>query len=476
MNKLRLPFLFWLLLTLMSCGDKVAKDKVDELPRIFPDYIDVTIPRNIAPMNFEIIGAKRIQAILTNNKGISVRVSGKNHVDIPDLKWKSLIAEGGDLEVEVSAWTEDHPDGVTYNPFIMHISMDEIDPWIAYRLIIPGYEGWYKMGLYERNLTNFETKPIVVNSQNNMGCMNCHSFAQYKPDNFMFHGRGKGGGTIICHDGKIEKVDIKAFEPHKPGSYNYWHPSGKYIAFSSNSTHQSFYSHSRDKIEVYDLWSDIIIYDVTNHQVLTDERFNDTINWETFPNFSPDGKWLYFSTAKPVVMPKEFSKLHYSLIRVPFNEKDGKLGAEIDTMYNADSQGGSALLPRISPDGRYLLYTWGECGAFHIYHKEADLKMIDLVTGDSIDTSPINSSDVESYHAWNSTGRWVILSSKRVDTRYTRVFLAHWDGKKFGKSFLLPQRDPEYNTQLMFSYNIPEFILEPVEIPKDQLAGFFKLK
>ena len=464
------------LVLLTSCGSKSAKEKLNELPLIFPDYTDVTIPKNIAPLNFEIIGASHIQARLTNEKGFSIKVSGKNYVDIPEKDWKSLIAEGGDVQVEVSVWTDEHPDGAMYKPFTLHVSQDEIDPWIAYRFIPPGYEGWHRMGIYERNLTSFETRPIVENSQNNRGCINCHSFAKYKPDDFMFHARGEGGGTIICHKGKIEKVDIKSYAPHKHGSYNYWHPTGRFIAFSSNFTRQSFYGHSRDKIEVYDLGSDIIIYDVDKHEVLTDERFNDSINWETFPCFSPDGKWLYFSTAKGTIMPKEFDRLHYSLVRVPFNEEDGSLGEEIDTIYSAGVQGGSVLMPRISPDGRYLMYTWAECGAFHMYHKEADLRMIDLETGDSIDTSPLNSNDVESHHAWSSSGRWVMWSSKRVDTRYTRVFFAHWNGKEFSKAFLLPQRDPEYNTQLMNSYNIPEFMLEPVDIPKDQLADFFKLK
>ena len=473
--------LYWLgiicgLVALTSCGVKSAKERLDEEPPVFPDYTDVTVPKNIAPLNFEILGARRIQAILTNQKGTELKVSGKRYVDIPLKGWRKLMADGGDIRVEVSAWTEEHPEGASYLPFTLHVSQDEIDDWIAYRFIPPGYEGWDKMGIYERNLTNFDTRPIVENSQNNNGCLNCHSFARYKPDDFMFHARGEGGGTIVCHNGKIEKVDIKSMGPRKHGSYNYWHPSGRFIAFSSNATHQSFYSHSRDKIEVYDLGSDMIIYDVEKHDVLADARFNDSINWETFPCFSPDGKWLYFSTGKGVMMPKEFDKLHYSLIRVPFDEKDGSLGAEIDTIYNAEVEGGSVLMPRISPDGRYLMYTWAECGAFHLYHKEADLRMIDLETGYSIDTSPLNSNDVESHHAWSSTGRWVMLSSKRVDTRYTRVFLSHWDGKEFSKAFLLPQRDPEYNTQLMFSYNIPEFMLEPVDIPKDQLADFFKLK
>ena len=148
-------------------------------------------------------------------------------------------------------------------------------------------------------------------------------------------------------DGKMKKVDIKAMSKGRHGSYNIWHPSRKYIAFSSNSTHQSFYGQSKNKIEVYDLWSDLIVYDIDNEQVLQDERFTDSLNLEMFPSFSPDGKWLYFSTAKPVKMPMETDKLHYSIVRVPFDETTGELGA-LDTVYSAHSQGGTAMMPRLT--------------------------------------------------------------------------------------------------------------------------------
>lgn len=305
-----------------------------------------------------------------------------------------------------------------------------------------------------------------------MGCVNCHSFADYSPSHFMFHARGEGGGTILYDNGRLEKSTIKR-DVAKGASYGYWHPSGKYIAFSANATRQNFYGHSRDKLEVYDIESDLFVYDVGQKEIIADSRLNDSLNWETFPSFSPDGKTLYFCTAKPVKMPMEYDKLHYSIVKINFNS-DGSLGETIDTLYNANTQGGSALLPRISPDGRYLLFTWAECGAFHIHHKEADLKLLDLNTNQLIPTDELNSRDVESYHSWASNGKWIIFSSKRVDTRYTRLFMAHWDGSKFGKPFMLPQKEPDDNVQLLYSYNIPEFLKEPVRFNKDALAKQFE--
>ena len=465
-----LQLLLWGLFA--ACGSREAKDSVDALPEIFPDYVGVTIPRNIAPLNFCVRGATHIEASLIGCRGHRVQVHGTDHVEFPIGKWHSLLEGEDSLRVSVSVWSDDKPEGIRYKDFAIHIA-DSIDPWIAYRLIPPGYEGWNRMGIYQRDLASFDVEPIVENSQNNNGCVNCHSFANYDPRNFTFHARGKNGGTIVIRNGQMSKVDIKSMGNGRHGSYNIWHPSTRYIAFSSNATHQSFYGQSQDKIEVYDLWSDLIVYDIDKGRVLTDERFTDTLSLEIFPTFSPDGKWLYFSTAHPVRMPMEVDKLHYSIVRVPFNESDGSLG-EIDTVYSAHDRGGTALMPRISPDGRYMLFSLAECGAFNLYHNESDLQMMDLSTGQMVDTEVINSPRMESYHAWSSNGKWILYSTKKFDGRYTRLMMAYWDGTRFHKPFLLPQQNPEDNTTLLMAYNIPEFIKRPVILSRDGLARLFQ--
>ncbi len=469
------------LLALGSCnGWQEPAEKADAMPPIFPDYTEVTVPRNIAPLNFEIAGATHIQALLKAGN-TEIKVCGERFIDIDTDDWRSLIdaalQAGGKIEVTASAWTEAHPNGVAYKPFCLYVSPDEVDRYVAYRLIPPSYELWCKMGIYQRDLESFDETAIIENTQNNTGCVNCHSFANYDAtQGMMFHARGQGGGTIVSQHGQTEKIALEKIGPQLSGTYPMWHTSGNYIAFSSNSTRQSFYAHSRDKIEVYDQRSDLMIYDVKHKQVLTDERFTDSLNWETFPAFSPDGKYLYFCTAKAVKMPHEYNDLRYSIVRVPFDEKTGSLGPQTDTIYSASRQGGSVSFPRISPDGRYMLFTWADCATFPIHHKEADLKMIDLSahgSGTLIDVSVLNSNDVDSYHSWGSQGKWVVLSSKRVDGRYTRLFLSHWDGKRFSKPMLLPQRDPQHNMQRMYSYNIPEFIKAPVDLNRDELADMF---
>lgn len=169
----------------------------------------------------------------------------------------------------------------------------------------------------------------------------------------------------------------------------------------------------------------------------------------------------------------ENEKLHYSIVRVPFDEVTGKLG-DVDTIYSSYERGGTAMMPRITPDGRFMLFSLSDGGAFNLYHTESDLQMMDLQTRELLPTDILNSSRSESYHAWSSNGKWMMYMTKRFDGRYSRLMLAYWDGTKFHKPFLLPQQNPEENTLLMMAYNIPEFIKAPVVVSKDELAEFFK--
>ena len=95
--------------------------------------------------------------------------------------------------------------------------------------------------------------------------------------------------------------------------------------------------------------------------------------------------------------------------------------------------------------------------------------MIDLSTGENVDIAVWNTPDqAESYHNWSSNGRWVVFGSRRLDGRFTRLFIAHMgaDGTPC-KPFLLPQEDPREHEWRLKSFNVPEFITGKVELPKD---------
>lgn len=456
-----------LLALFMSCSDAVqVSNKLDETPSISPDYTDVTIPANIAPLNFSLTDeCEDARAVFSaNSQTIDVGLKGSQFL-IPPSKWKKLLQSATGNAVDVTVQVKNNGQWTEYAPFKMYVANEPVDPYIAYRLIAPGYTLWNKMGLYQRNLENYTETPIIENKMSGRNCVNCHSFCMQNPDKMLFHMRETYPGTILVDGDKIEKLNTKTEQTISSLVYPSWHPSGKYVAFSVNNTKQGFHMNDRNRIEVFDEASDVVVYDVEKHEVVTSAKLFSKNAFETFPTFSPDGKMLYFCTAGARPIPKEFSEIKYSLCSIAFDPDSRSFGSVVDTLYNANTAGQSASFPRVSPDGRYLMFTLSGYGNFSIWHKDADLYMADLATGKSVAMDALNSDDVESYHSWSSNSRWVIFSSRRIDGLYTRPYITYIDKQgNAGKPFLLPQKDTDFYDRFMMSYNIPEFITGKVKV------------
>jgi dipeptidyl aminopeptidase/acylaminoacyl peptidase len=313
-------------------------------------------------------------------------------------------------------------------------------------------------------------------------CINCHNYQQYNPERMLFHARQNLGGTIVAYDGKIRKINMKNDSILSAGVYPTWHPELPLVVFSTNLTHQAFHVSSPNKIEVYDTSSDLIAYDVTRNEVTNIE--NDPDELEVFPYWAPDGKSVYYSSAHfeypdsttnhVYEYVKRYNKVRYNIYRKSFDPATMTFGSR-ELVFAADSLGKSATLPRISPDGRFLLFTMATYGVFHIWHHDADLWMIDLQTLKARPARELNSKDTESYHSWSSNGRWVVFSSRRDDGDYTRPFIAHIDENGKGtKPFELPCADPDYHRQFVKCYNIPEFMKGPVTVRPQTFADVLK--
>ena len=270
--------LFW-----CACDKKMPQSQVEELPPVFPDYIGVTVPANIAPLNFGIKDATDMRVAFSCEGTTLLEINGDDYIDIPLSEWKELLSKcrGKDVDVSVSAWNQEHPDGIRYRDFTIHIDDSEIDDYVAYRLIPPGYVGWNKMAIMQRHLSTFEETPIITNNENEGGCINCHNFCKGDPKRYMLHARNKGGGTIVVKDGIMTKRNIAMGSQN--ATYPNWHPGGRYIAFSVNDVHQSFYSHCTQKIEVFDFSSDLVIYDSDKDSIIEDCRFTDTLSLDSRP-------------------------------------------------------------------------------------------------------------------------------------------------------------------------------------------------
>lgn len=462
-------------LIVAGCVPKVDEPASDAAEAaIFPDYKEVTVPPNIAPLNFsfENIDKKGVAVFENSGERLTLR-SKKGEFHIPENDWHRIASAGHEIKVTLANY--EGRKLVTLKPFHILISEDKIDPYVAYRLIAPGYETWNKIGLYQRCLENFSETPIITNDKTDRNCMNCHSFKGRDPGTMMFHMRATNGGTYVWKDGSIEKLNTKTPQTISALVYPYWHPSGKYITFSVNDIAQFFHSTNPNRIEVYDYKSDVVVYDVDNHRVSSSPMLMDTTRMETFPSFSPDGKTLYYCSTKRPDMPQGYKDVKYSICSMPFNTETFSFGDKVDTVYNAIRTGKDATFPRVSPDGRFLLFAETAYGCFAIWHKDSELRMIDLKDGTFHTLDEVNGPDADSYHSWSGNSRWIVWASRRIDGLYSRLFIAHIDKDgKASKPFLMPQKDLEHDRMLMKSYNVPEFISGPVLFDQDEMADMAK--
>lgn len=477
-------------LTLCSCS-KDAKIPTDAAPvqtaiEIYPDYTGITIPYNIAPLNFLIKtpGTEYVVQLKGKGKEILAKAGKNGIVQFQEAEWRELLTEMKGATIECSVYVKSSEGWHRHPSFRLQVAEEPIDQYISYRLIEPGYELYRQLGLYQRDISSYSVEPIYENnrtfSNEDNHCVNCHNFQNYKSGNMLFHVRAQHGGTVIAINGKVKKLNMKSDSILSSTVYPSWHPKHNWIAFSSNQTGQAFHLFHKEKVEVLDTGSDLVFYDADKNVLKNILKTEDKL--ETFPAWSPSGDKLYYccadaaetvglaDTAKTSWIVDHYDKLYYNVMSLSFDERTQTFGQPQVEFRCADIKK-SASVPRVSPDGRYLLFTLGDYGQFHIWHKSADLYIKDLQKGEVRKLKRANSPDVDSYHTWSSNGRWIVFSSRRDDGNYTRLYITYFDKNgRDHKAFILPQEDPTQNLRLLKSYNVPEMTTDKVPYT----AGQFK--
>jgi hypothetical protein len=459
--------LFCLLLSsiLTGCGNSINTfEKNNREPQIFPDYSGVVIPPNIAPLNFYIKEpGSRYHIEISSAKGEKIVIQQASpKIEIPLRKWHQLLDnnKGANLNIEIYVFKDKW---FKYNTIKDSIVTEKIESHLAYRLINTAYILWRKMGIYQRDVENFDEAPIYRNVSEGHNCVNCHSFCQNNSKKMSLHIRKDFPGTVILNEGKLEKLNVKTEYMLATAAYPAWHPNGEIIAYSVNKINQNFSTSPLLTNNVSDKVSDIILYNIKTHTITTSPKVS-THSRENLPTWSPDGKWLYFISAPATGQTFESRiKVKYDLLRIAYDAKSNSWG-NVDTVLTSRETGLSITFPSISPDGRYLMFCMIDYGYFSIFHTNSDLYLLDLQTH-KYRKLEINSPSNESYHGWSQSGRWFVFSSKRLDDVYSRPFYSYFDTNgKAHKAFVLPQKDPLFYDSFLTNYNRPELIDGKVDV------------
>lgn len=459
-------------LLFFSCSVPEGARESGEEAKIFPDYKGVVIPPNISPLDFKILndGERYVTTISGENAG-TITVRGRD-VKLPSKEWKALVEANKGSDIVYTVNVKRKGEWLRLAQFKGTVAEDPIDDYMVYRLLAPSYEFYTAFSIRQRNLSTGEDREVYNNRMHynpkEQQCMNCHQFQNYRTENWQMHVRQVLGGTLIVTGDESRKVSLKTDSTMSAGVYPAWHPTEKLIAYSVNRTRQFFHEKNIQKLEVQDPLSDLILYDIDKNEV--SKVAADPLAFETFPAWSPDGKTLYYSSARQpeiATLPSDsiaicFDQIRYDLMRKSFDPSTKSFGPE-ELVYDAKSQDLSAMEARISPDGRFLLFSLGGYGTFHIWHRDSDLWVMDLESGESRPLTEANSNDADSFHNWSSNGRWIVFTSRRDDGLFSRVFFSYFDREgNAHKPFMLPMKDLSGHKDEVYSYNVPEFCVEPI--------------
>ena len=456
-----------ILLCLIACTSRPEHPtKVDRLPAIYPDYIGVTIPADIAPLDFNFADETIdcMDVVVRGSKGGELHVSGE-WADFGISDWQGLTAQNKGGKLTLTVCTRKDGQWTQYKDFDIYVSDAPLDEWgLTYRRIKPGYEVGGDIGIYQRDLHSFDEYGILTETAVPGRCMNCHTANRTNPDRITMQIRGAGGGTMVQKDGRQQWLETKTDSTKAAGSYSYWHPAGDYCAMAVNSVHQAFFVGTGQRIEVYHQFSNVEVLDTRTNELILSPLLQ-TGDLEIFPAFSHDGQWLYYSTSKPCRVPAEYEKVKCSLCRIGFDAAKGAFGEVADTLLNGLATDRSYTLVRPSYDGRWLMYCVSSRGNFPVCQDDADLWLMDLQTGESRELKELNSRWSESFHNWSDNSRWFVYTSKRDDGMYAQLYLASIDAQgRVTKPFLLPQRNPrKFYHEMMDSYNVPDFTKTKVD-------------
>ncbi len=463
--------LFGLVLSCSSVQVPPQARPVERKAVIKPDYSDIIIPPNMAPLNFQIQEeGENFIVRVSSASGETLVTQDKNGVmQFPISKWRALLDGNRGKNLHYDIFVKNKGEWSLFAAFENKVAREKIDPVLVYRLINPAFKYWNKMGIYQRNVETFDESAVLINNMTDENCMNCHNFCGNDPSKMVFHMRsGKASGTYISVDGNFTKVSLQT-DFNRGGAYPSWHPNGNTIAFSVNDL-TMFYHSTGESRDVLDRNSNLVVYHIDKHMISASPQIAAEDRMETFPCWSPDGQWLYFCSAPPLqafINPEsgdlDYNHIRYNLMRARYFADTDTWG-ELETVLNAEAVEKSVIIPRVSPDGKHVLFCMSDYGSFPIYHEKSDLYMLNINTGEYWRLN-VNSEETDSFHSWSSNSRWFVFTSKRLDGILGRPFISYVDSLgRTQKAFVLPQKNPRFYDNFIINYNVPEMAKAKIKV------------
>ncbi|RPI23452.1 MAG: tetratricopeptide repeat protein [Acidobacteria bacterium] len=184
--------------------------------------------------------------------------------------------------------------------------------------------------------------------------------------------------------------------------------------------------------------------------------------------WSPDGRYLVFARAgardpyptgrKLAVYANDPNEtpIQFDLYRIPF---DNGRGGWPQPIKGASHNGMSNSFPRVSPDGRWIVFVQSRNG--QLMRPDGQLYIVPTAGGKAR-RMRCNTPLMNSWHSFSPNGRWMVFSSKG-QSPFTQMFLTHVDEDGNDSPAVLVENATAANRAV----NLPEF----VNIPRDGLVS-----
>jgi tetratricopeptide (TPR) repeat protein len=318
-------------------------------------------------------------------------------------------------------------------------------------------------------------------------CANCHSFsADGKTMGMDLDGPQNDKGlyaiSTVEPQMSIRNEDVitwKSFRdqpsgPMRVGFMSAISPDGRYVATTvgveqdlSRNYYVANFKDYRFLQVFYATRGVLTVYDRTTGRRQSLPGADDPRCVQTNATWSPDGKYLVFARAEGKDAYPEGRKMaeyandpnetemQYDLYRVPFN---GGQGGQAEPIAGASRNGKSNSFPRVSPDGRWIVFVQARNGL--LMRPDSQLYIVPAAGGVAR-RMRANTPLMNSWHSFSPNGRWLVFSSKGRSP-YTQMYLTHLDEAGNDSPAILIEGSTAANRAV----NLPEF----VNIPPGGLA------
>jgi type IV pilus biogenesis/stability protein PilW len=362
---------------------------------------------------------------------------------------------------------------------VLRVSKDPVGAPIMYRdvpllptsnekgLIQPLPEG--SLPLIEWRLRDLSEPSSTLVLKDMPTCANCHSFSKdgkYLGMDMDGPNGDKGAYAMapIVPKIVIEQKQVYTWNEYDPnwqtfGLFSRVSPDGRYVV---SSVEELVFVKNFMDIEFlqtfYPTQGILAFYDRLTGKIKALPGADDLAYVHCNAVWTPDGKSLVYLQARarsnvPVGPPPLKAndphevQIQYDLYTIPFNEGRGGRAVPIP---GASDNGKSNSFPKVSPDGKWLVWVEAQNGL--LMRPDSELYIMPMAGGRPRRMT-CNMSPMNSWHSWSPNGRWLVFSSK-ANRPYTQMFLTHVDEQgNDSPAVLIPNSTADNR-----AVNLPEFV------------------